>query len=185
MVASHPLPSKEVDGIPVPMLHEEHNTPALPNISSLDLPDNISLGSPIYTPSTDGERGDESSDCLETPSSEVSTSISVASSAITPDHATTGTIFVCQRTSCNETYRRRCDLNKHVLRVHDKRARCPFVSCPCSRRPFGFEADLRRHMMAKHSTEEDKKFFDCPVFGCEEIFSRKDNMMRHKQKKHI
>jgi uncharacterized Zn-finger protein len=48
-------------------------------------------------------------------------------------------------------------------------------------KPFGFEADLQRHILAKHSTE-GKAAIRCLVDGCREDFSRKDNMLRHIKK---
>ncbi|KAG9192942.1 hypothetical protein G6011_11676 [Alternaria panax] len=87
--------------------------------------------------------------------------------------------FICY--ICQECFDRRCDLNKHINRVHNKRARCPYEGC--TQAPFGFEADLQRHIAAKHSVER-KAEIKCTAHGCEEKFSRKDNMLRHMRKQH-
>jgi hypothetical protein len=62
------------------------------------------------------------------------------------------------------------------------RSKCPYDGC--LRKPFGFVADLNRHIQAKHSAGVDEATVKCLVFGCMEVFSRKDNMRRHMRKKH-
>lgn len=71
--------------------------------------------------------------------------------------------------------------SKHINRIHEKRSRCPYEGCP--QKPFGFEADLKRHIQAKHAAV-GKADVKCLVNGCVEKFSRKDNMLRHMRKRH-
>ncbi|KAH7400538.1 hypothetical protein DE146DRAFT_781025 [Phaeosphaeria sp. MPI-PUGE-AT-0046c] len=86
------------------------------------------------------------------------------------------TAFPCK--SCNEKFQRRCD-----LKIHEKRFKCRHHGC--TQKPFGFDADLRRHILAKHNVATGKATFKCKVDGCNEVFSRKDNMRRHARKKHL
>ncbi|OAL00316.1 hypothetical protein IQ06DRAFT_143472 [Phaeosphaeriaceae sp. SRC1lsM3a] len=83
---------------------------------------------------------------------------------------------------CPKKFDRRCELNKHISRLHTKRFKC--TQQGCTQAPFGFEADLRRHVLAKHNGAELRAIFKCGIDGCNEAFSRKDNMRRHARSKH-
>lgn len=99
---------------------------------------------------------------------------------------------------CPKKFDRRCELkyvrdsalkdfklivcSKHISRLHTKRFKC--TQQGCTQAPFGFEADLRRHVLAKHNGAELRAIFKCGIDGCNEAFSRKDNMRRHARSKH-
>lgn len=72
--------------------------------------------------------------------------------------------------------------SKHISRIHNKRFRCSHPNC--TQAPFGFEADLRRHVLAKHNGAGGRALYKCEFEGCNEVFSRKDNMRRHARLKH-
>lgn len=73
--------------------------------------------------------------------------------------------------------------SKHTLRNHQKRFKC--LHSGCSQKLFGVEADLKRHILAKHSVSGEKACLKCSFPGCNKVFSRKDNMRRHVGKKHM
>jgi hypothetical protein len=76
-------------------------------------------------------------------------------------------------THCNKVFQRKCDLNDHIFRKHERRFTCPVPHCT---RSFNLRMDLRRHERAHHS---HRQTLACTTAGCKREFSRRDNLLRH------
>jgi hypothetical protein len=77
---------------------------------------------------------------------------------------------------CREDFQRKCDLNHHIHRKHERRYMCTFEGCT---KAFNLNTDLERHISSVHRGGTNMPTFVCSNVGCERVFSRKDNLARH------
>ncbi|KAI9705328.1 MAG: hypothetical protein M1820_005158 [Bogoriella megaspora] len=88
----------------------------------------------------------------------------------------------CHFSNCpsKATFRSPSQLKIHVQNVHITPLLCTYPGCPY-KKPFGKLCDLRRHIVTKHDTEGG---YQCLDADCQEVFPRKDKMMKHAFEKH-
>ncbi|KAK2028793.1 hypothetical protein LX32DRAFT_387246 [Colletotrichum zoysiae] len=78
-------------------------------------------------------------------------------------------------TCCNKLYNTKHKLNRH-MKTHSKPSACPSEFCGYR---CADKKGLRRHMQAYHSSQ--KHSFKCD--GCDKVFTRQDNLTRHRNRR--
>ncbi|KAL1897702.1 hypothetical protein Sste5346_004010 [Sporothrix stenoceras] len=91
----------------------------------------------------------------------------------------TGSPNVCP--TCNRTFKRRCDLNRH-RRTHTRPFKCQLPNCEYSKRGFPTAQELQRHMDDRHSDKPPT--FHCTFKGCKYSSKRESNCKQHMEKTH-
>lgn len=74
---------------------------------------------------------------------------------------------------CNYQASQRVSLNRHVMTIHRQKT----ILCNICAKEFRWEADWRRHVMAKHTALR----FPCPEPGCGKDFSEARSLAKHKK----
>lgn len=78
------------------------------------------------------------------------------------------------------TFRSPGSLKAHIRNIHVTPLVCTYPNCSY-KKPFGKPCDLKRRMANIHNTERG---YPCLESNCQEVFTRRDKMMRHVKEKH-
>lgn len=85
-----------------------------------------------------------------------------------------------QDCSSKATFHSPSSLKAHIRNIHVSPLLCIHPGCSY-KKPFGKPCDLRRHVATVHNTERG---YQCLQSDCQEVFSRRDKMMKHAREKH-
>lgn len=92
------------------------------------------------------------------------------------DEFVVNNVFCYNRHGCSEAYKTNNDRNLHIRQVETP------VLCPHCDRRMAYQSYMKKHAET-HVNESLRQRFSCP--GCQELFTRKDNMDKHRRlKKH-
>jgi hypothetical protein len=88
----------------------------------------------------------------------------------------------CDRRGCTSkaVFPSRSSFKAHLKNIHVSPLVCIYAGCS-NKKPFGKPCDLKRHLTTVHSTKDE---YQCLEDECQEMFSRKDNMLKHARENH-
>ncbi|KAI8938361.1 hypothetical protein NX059_004256 [Plenodomus lindquistii] len=90
--------------------------------------------------------------------------------------------FPCEVDTCDKTFDRACDFNRHQ-KTHLGRSERPH-KCSACRETFLYPKDLERHQQKHINEPSARTLFQCRQPGCCQTFSRRDNLLRHQRRQH-